>query len=94
MVLFVHLRAPVHFTDVLKGIKIFHIYIKTLLQMKKKAQENKKTDISLLEAKISAPPTVQEQGATKPWAKRVRQEICAFLILSNIMVLLCFMNLF
>lgn len=93
MVLFVHLRAPVHFTDVLKGIKIFHIYIKTLLQMKKKAQENKKTDISLLEAKISAPPTVQEQGATKPWAKRVRQEICAFLILSNIMVL-CFMNLF
>ncbi|XP_005725777.1 otopetrin-3-like isoform X2 [Pundamilia nyererei] len=53
---------------------------------KKKAQENKKTDISLLEAKISAPPTVQEQGATKPWAKRVRQEICAFLILSNIML--------
>ncbi|XP_035764663.1 proton channel OTOP3-like [Neolamprologus brichardi] len=55
-------------------------------QMKKKAQENKKKDISLLEAKISAPPTVQEQGATKPWAKRVRQEICAFLILSNIML--------
>uniref|UniRef100_I3KNU5 Otopetrin 3 n=1 Tax=Oreochromis niloticus TaxID=8128 RepID=I3KNU5_ORENI len=49
-------------------------------------QENKKTDISLLEAKISAPPTVQEQEATKPWAKRVRQEICAFLILSNIML--------
>lgn len=94
MVLFVHLRAPVHFTDVLRGIKMFHIYIKTLLQLKKKAQENKKTDISLLEAKISAPPTVQEQGATKPWAKRVRQEICAFLILSNIMVLLCFMNPF
>nr|XP_004565994.2 proton channel OTOP3 [Maylandia zebra] len=58
----------------------------SIFKMKKKAQENKKTDISLLEAKISAPPTVQEQGATKPWAKRVRQEICAFLILSNIML--------
>uniref|UniRef100_A0AAX7T173 Otopetrin 3 n=2 Tax=Astatotilapia calliptera TaxID=8154 RepID=A0AAX7T173_ASTCA len=47
------------------------------LSIKKKKKKKKQ---------MSTPPTVQEQGATKPWAKRVRQEICAFLILSNIML--------
>ncbi|GAA6229187.1 otopetrin-3-like [Lates japonicus] len=48
--------------------------------------EEKKTDISLLEGNTSAPPAVQEHDGKKSWTKRAIQEICAFLILSNIML--------
>ncbi|KAM7381141.1 hypothetical protein PAMA_012125 [Pampus argenteus] len=47
-------------------------------------QEEGKTDISLLDT--PAAPVVQEHDEKKPWTKRVLQEICAFLILSNIML--------
>ncbi|XP_051795963.1 proton channel OTOP3-like [Acanthochromis polyacanthus] len=53
---------------------------------KKLAQEEKKTDISLLEGNTSAPPAAQEHDGKKAWIKRATQEICAFLILSNIML--------
>ncbi|XP_071763820.2 proton channel OTOP3-like [Centroberyx gerrardi] len=49
-------------------------------------QEEGQTDISLLERNMSAPPAVQEDNGKKSWAKRATQEICAFLILSNIML--------
>nr|XP_019968257.1 PREDICTED: otopetrin-3-like [Paralichthys olivaceus] len=49
-------------------------------------QEEKKADISLLEGNTSAPPAVQEHDEKKSWHKRAIQEICAFLILSNIML--------
>lgn len=55
MVLFVHLRAPVHFTDVLKGIKIFHIYIKTFTDEEKSTREQKDRYISTGGQNISAP---------------------------------------
>uniref|UniRef100_A0A3Q1EN22 Otopetrin 3 n=1 Tax=Acanthochromis polyacanthus TaxID=80966 RepID=A0A3Q1EN22_9TELE len=54
--------------------------------LKKLAQEEKKTDISLLEGNTSAPPAAQEHDGKKAWIKRATQEICAFLILSNIML--------
>ncbi|XP_042254012.1 proton channel OTOP3-like [Thunnus maccoyii] len=47
-------------------------------------EEKGKIDISLLDA--SAPPVVQAHDEKKSWTKRVIQEICAFLILSNIML--------
>lgn len=63
----------------------------TVPQPKKKVavqiQEEEKTDMSLLECNMTAPPAVQESDRNKSWTKRVIQEICAFLILSNIMVM-------
>uniref|UniRef100_A0A3Q3LGG8 Otopetrin 3 n=1 Tax=Mastacembelus armatus TaxID=205130 RepID=A0A3Q3LGG8_9TELE len=44
------------------------------------------TDISLLEGNTSAPPAVQEHDGKKSRTRTVIQEICAFLILSNIML--------
>lgn len=59
-------------------------------------QEEKKTDVSLLEGKPSA--ATQEHDGKNSWTKRVIKEICAFLILSNIMVTsrvsLCFLCCF
>ncbi|XP_036937358.1 proton channel OTOP3-like [Acanthopagrus latus] len=47
-------------------------------------QEERKTDISLLEG--NTPAAVQEHDGKKPWTKQALKEICAFLILSNIML--------
>ncbi|XP_067465313.1 proton channel OTOP3-like [Thunnus thynnus] len=47
-------------------------------------EDKGKTDISVLDA--SAPPVVQAHAEKKSWTKRVVQEICAFLILSNTML--------
>ncbi|XP_029312477.1 proton channel OTOP3-like [Cottoperca gobio] len=46
--------------------------------------EGRKTDISLLEGNMSA--AAQEHDGKKSWTKRAMQEICAFLILSNVML--------
>ncbi|XP_035523846.1 proton channel OTOP3-like [Morone saxatilis] len=60
----------------------------SIFKLKKKAavpeQEERKTDISLLEGKM--PATVQEHDGKKPWTTRAIKEICAFLILSNVML--------
>ncbi|XP_034426928.1 proton channel OTOP3-like [Hippoglossus hippoglossus] len=48
--------------------------------------EDKKADLSLLEGNTSAPPAVQLHDGKKSWHKRAIQEICAFLVLSNIML--------
>lgn len=61
-----------------------------ILKLKKKAEEGeadeeKKTDISLLESN-AASPVAQVHDGKRPWAKRVNKEICAFLILSNVML--------
>ncbi|XP_070708274.1 proton channel OTOP3-like [Pempheris klunzingeri] len=60
----------------------------SIFKLRKKAaepkQEEKKTDISLLEGNTSA--AAQVHDGKKPWTKRAIQEICAFLILSNIML--------
>uniref|UniRef100_A0A7N8X565 Otopetrin 3 n=1 Tax=Mastacembelus armatus TaxID=205130 RepID=A0A7N8X565_9TELE len=48
--------------------------------------EERSTDISLLEGNTSAPPAVQEHDGKKSRTRTVIQEICAFLILSNIML--------
>ncbi|KAM4623614.1 proton channel OTOP3-like [Polymixia lowei] len=45
-----------------------------------------KTDISLLERSTTAPPADQVGDVKTTWTKRATQEICAFLILSNIML--------
>ncbi|XP_037610097.1 proton channel OTOP3-like [Sebastes umbrosus] len=45
-------------------------------------QEERKTAVSLLEGNTPA----QEHDGKKPWTKRAIQEICAFLILSNVML--------
>ncbi|XP_042288477.1 proton channel OTOP3-like isoform X2 [Thunnus maccoyii] len=50
-------------------------------------EDKGKTDISVLDA--SAPPVVQAHAEKKSWTKRVIEEICAFLILSNTMVMSC-----
>ncbi|KAF3704038.1 Otopetrin-3 [Channa argus] len=50
------------------------------------AQDEKKTNTTLLDGNTSAPPAVQEHDEKKPWTKRAIQEICAFLILSNVML--------
>uniref|UniRef100_A0A671XIB9 Otopetrin 3 n=1 Tax=Sparus aurata TaxID=8175 RepID=A0A671XIB9_SPAAU len=47
-------------------------------------QEERNTDISLLEG--STPTAAQEHDGKKPWTKQALKEICAFLILSNIML--------
>ncbi|XP_073345279.1 proton channel OTOP3-like [Pagrus major] len=47
-------------------------------------QEERKTDISLLEG--NTPAAGQEHDGKKPWTKRATKEICAFLILSNVML--------
>ncbi|XP_056222382.1 proton channel OTOP3-like [Seriola aureovittata] len=49
-------------------------------------EEKRATTISLLEGNTSAPPAVQEHHGKEPWSKRAIQEICAFLILCNIML--------
>uniref|UniRef100_A0A3B4TN27 Otopetrin 3 n=1 Tax=Seriola dumerili TaxID=41447 RepID=A0A3B4TN27_SERDU len=54
----------------------------SLLTKKKGRQRT----ISLLEGNTSAPPVVQEDHGKEPWSKRAIQEICAFLILCNIML--------
>ncbi|KAL3051886.1 hypothetical protein OYC64_002000 [Pagothenia borchgrevinki] len=46
--------------------------------------EERKTDVSLLEGNTSA--AAEEHDGKKPWTKRAIQEICAFLILSNVML--------
>ncbi|KAM9426054.1 proton channel OTOP3-like [Pholidichthys leucotaenia] len=53
---------------------------------KEPVQEERKTDVSLLEGETSAPPGGPEHDGKKVWTKRVTQEICGFLILSNIML--------
>ncbi|KAF3704039.1 Otopetrin-3 [Channa argus] len=61
----------------------------TIFKLRKKvpSQEERKTDVSLLEGNTSAPPAVQQHGRNKkPWTKNVMQELCAFLILCNIML--------
>ncbi|CAJ1081466.1 proton channel OTOP3-like [Xyrichtys novacula] len=47
-------------------------------------QEEKKTDLSLLEGKTSS--AVQKHDGKKTWKKTAIQELCAFLILSNVML--------
>ncbi|XP_033466531.1 proton channel OTOP3-like [Epinephelus lanceolatus] len=60
----------------------------SIFKLKKKVavpiQEERKPDISLLEGNTSA--AAQEHDGKKPWTKRAIQEICAFLILANIML--------
>ncbi|KAM6964536.1 proton channel OTOP3-like [Tautogolabrus adspersus] len=46
--------------------------------------EERKTDTTLLEGNTSA--AAQEHDGKKPWMKRAIQEICAFLIFSNVML--------
>ncbi|XP_034415024.1 proton channel OTOP3-like [Cyclopterus lumpus] len=46
--------------------------------------EEKKTNASLLDG--NAPAAAKEHDGKKPWTKRAIQEICAFLILSNVML--------
>ncbi|KAK2820109.1 hypothetical protein Q5P01_023068 [Channa striata] len=61
----------------------------TVFKLRKKVptQEERKTEMSLLEGNTSAPPAVQQRARNpNPWTKRVMQELCAFLILSNIML--------
>ncbi|XP_028287620.1 proton channel OTOP3-like [Parambassis ranga] len=60
----------------------------SIFKPKKKlqTQEKRKADISLLEGNASAPPAIREHDGKKTWTKRAIQEICAFLILSNIML--------
>uniref|UniRef100_A0A8D3E2X7 Otopetrin 3 n=1 Tax=Scophthalmus maximus TaxID=52904 RepID=A0A8D3E2X7_SCOMX len=49
--------------------------------------KERKTDISLLEGNDTpAPPAAQGHDGKKSWHKRAIQEICAFLVLSNIML--------
>lgn len=74
-------------------MKRFCLNHTTVPQVKKQKQEEKTTDVSLLEGK---PPTAaQEHDGKNSWTKRAIREICAFLILSNIMVtsrvFLCFL---
>ncbi|XP_035468038.1 proton channel OTOP3 isoform X2 [Scophthalmus maximus] len=62
---------------------------RSIFKPKKKAptQEERKTDISLLEGNDTpAPPAAQGHDGKKSWHKRAIQEICAFLVLSNIML--------
>nr|XP_046232331.1 proton channel OTOP3-like [Scatophagus argus]XP_046232332.1 proton channel OTOP3-like [Scatophagus argus] len=47
-------------------------------------EERNTTDNSLLEG--NTPAAVQKPDGKKPWTKRVLKEICAFLILSNVML--------
>ncbi|KAG8008857.1 Otopetrin-3 [Nibea albiflora] len=56
----------------------------SIFKVKKQKPEEKTTDVSLLEGKPSA--AAQEHDGKNSWTKRVIKEICAFLILSNIMV--------
>ncbi|XP_071318329.1 proton channel OTOP3-like [Trachinotus anak] len=49
-------------------------------------QEEKKTSFSLLEGNTSTLPAAQEHDGKQSWTKTAIQEICAFLILSNIML--------
>lgn len=46
------------------------------------------TDVSFLEEGLASVPPTEDQGddGKQPWTKRARQEICSFLILSNIML--------
>lgn len=60
----------------------------SIFKLKKKVavpiQEERKTNISLLDG--NAPAAGTEHDGKKPWTKRAIQEICAFLILSNVML--------
>ncbi|XP_076008300.1 proton channel OTOP3-like [Genypterus blacodes] len=62
----------------------------SIFLLKKKVAVQKedegKTDTSLMEADMTAPTAGQESHRENSWAKTVIQEICAFLILSNIML--------
>ncbi|XP_029978194.1 proton channel OTOP3-like [Sphaeramia orbicularis] len=61
----------------------------SIFKFKKKAStashEERKANITLMEGN-TAPPPAQEHDGKKSWTKTVIQEICAFLILSNIML--------
>ncbi|KAK5851275.1 hypothetical protein PBY51_002080 [Eleginops maclovinus] len=60
----------------------------SIFKPKKKVAAQKpvegKTDVSLLEGNTIA--AAQQHDGKKPWTKRAIQEICAFLILSNVML--------
>ncbi|XP_029382862.1 proton channel OTOP3-like isoform X2 [Echeneis naucrates] len=61
----------------------------SVFQLNKKVTtptQEKATAVSLLEENMSALPVGQEHDGKESWTKRVIQEICAFLILSNIML--------
>ncbi|XP_054455379.1 proton channel OTOP3-like [Anoplopoma fimbria] len=59
-----------------------------IFKLKKKVavpiEEERKTDISLLDG--NTPTAAKEHDGKNPWTKRATQEICSFLILSNIML--------
>lgn len=59
----------------------------TMFKLKKKSSESgeKKADFSLLDGNSAAPPAAPNHGK-KTWTKTIIQEICAFLVLSNIML--------
>ncbi|XP_026207954.1 proton channel OTOP3 isoform X2 [Anabas testudineus] len=59
---------------------------KLLKFRKKRVQEEKVTEDTLLDGNMTAPPAVQENREKKLWSKRAIQEICAFLIFCNIML--------
>ncbi|KAM9837593.1 proton channel OTOP3-like [Aulostomus maculatus] len=50
------------------------------------AQIRETADGSLLEGNTAVPPAAPEPEKAKPWTRRATQEICAFLILANIML--------
>ncbi|TKS89357.1 Otopetrin-3 [Collichthys lucidus] len=56
----------------------------SIFKVKKQKQEEKTTDVSLLEGKPSA--AAREHDGKNSWTRRAIREICAFLILSNIML--------
>ncbi|KAM9336746.1 proton channel OTOP3-like [Symphorus nematophorus] len=60
--------------------------LSSIFKPKKKVpiQEERKTAVSLLEGNMAA--AAQEHDGKKPWTKRAIKEICAFLILSNVML--------
>ncbi|KAI3365707.1 hypothetical protein L3Q82_010154 [Scortum barcoo] len=61
----------------------------SIFKSKKKVEvpvQEKTTDISLLEGNTTVVAAVQEDDGKQAWMKRAIKEICAFLILSNIML--------
>ncbi|XP_055360389.1 proton channel OTOP3-like isoform X2 [Betta splendens] len=56
-----------------------------ILKLKNKAAQEKRTDTELLDGSALASPAVQQEEKKSP-TKRAIQEICAFLILCNIML--------
>lgn len=61
----------------------------TMFKLKKKKStesEERRTGVSLLDGNPPAPPTVPKNDTENTWTKTIIQEICAFLVLSNIML--------